>query len=94
MNGPLFSISIVASLVLLGCSAETTAPESAPPPAVSFDQHDDRIDVKLGGEPFTTLYLSPQGPVPYFHPPRAADGTIWSRQYPMVEDVSGESAAA
>ena len=92
MNGQLLSISIAASVLLLGCSTETATPEPAPPAAVSFDHHDDQIDVMLAGEDFTTLYLSPQGPVPYFHPLRAADGTIVSRQYPMVEGVPGESS--
>lgn len=91
MNGRLLTLSFPAVALLLGCSAETPAPEPAPPEAVSFDQHDGQIDVKLGGEEFTTLYLSPQGPVPYFHPLRAADGTIVSRQYPMVTGVPGES---
>lgn len=90
MNGQLLSLPIAAAVLLLGCSAETAAPEPAPP-AVSFDRHDDQIDVKLGGEEFTTLYLSPQGPAPYFHPLRAADGTIVTRQYPMVQGVPGES---
>ncbi len=92
MNGRLLSLSIAASVLLFGCSTETAAPEPAPPAAVSFDQHDDQIDVKMGGEDFTTLYLSPQGPVPYFHPLRAADGAIMTRQYPMVEGVPGESS--
>jgi hypothetical protein len=92
MNGQLLSISIAASLLLLGCSTETAVLEPAPLAAVSFDQHDDQIDVKLGGEDFTTLYLSPEGPAPYFHPLRAADGTIVTRQYPMVEGVPGESS--
>lgn len=95
MNGRSFSlpIAVAAAVLLLGCSEEAPSPPPAEPeaPAVSFDQHDNQIDVSLGGEPFTTLYLSPEGPTPYFHPLRAADGTIVSRQYPMVEGVPGES---
>ena len=80
------------SLVLAGCApAGDTPPEASPAPSVSLERHADRIDVSIDGEAFTTLYLSPDGPVPYFHPLRAADGTIVTRQYPMVEGVEGES---
>ena len=85
----LFSIAL--GLVLSGCSSSQEVEQASAPAEVSFDHHDDQIDVFLRGEEFTTLYLSPEGPAPYFHPLRAADGTIVTRQYPMVENVPGES---
>jgi hypothetical protein len=50
----------------------------------------DRIDVVIGGKPFTTLYLGGAAPKPYLHPLRAADGKIVTRHFPM-EMVDGES---
>lgn len=91
MKRLLTSLSVAVGLALAGCTPSAEVEHQAAPPEVSFDHHDDQIDVFLRGEAFTTLYLSPEGPVPYFHPLRAADGTIVTRQYPMVENVPGES---
>ncbi len=81
--------TLLACALFFGCASAPEEPSA--PPEVSFEQHDDRIDVFLHGEEFTTLYLTPEGPTPHFHPLRAADGTIVTRQYPMVEGVPGES---
>ncbi len=56
---------------------------------VSFERHADRIEVKLGGQPFTALFFSSAATKPYLHPLRAADGTVVTRSYPM-EEVPGE----
>jgi hypothetical protein len=49
------------------------------------------IEVTLDGKPFTTLYFGPETTKPYFHPVRAADGTVVSRGYPMNPNVPGEA---
>jgi hypothetical protein len=50
----------------------------------------DRITVDINGKPFTALYVTgAETTKPYFHPVRAASGTIVTRRYPM-ENVEGE----
>jgi hypothetical protein len=50
----------------------------------------DRIVVDVQGKPFTALYITgAETTKPYFHPVRAASGTIVTRRYPM-ESVDGE----
>src|ERR1700733_4389501 len=50
----------------------------------------DRITVDIEGKPFTALYITgAETTKPYFHPVRAASGTIVTRRYPM-ETVEGE----
>lgn len=51
----------------------------------------DRIVVDVQGKPFTALYIAGTDTTkPYFHPVRAASGTIVTRQYPM-ETIEGET---
>jgi hypothetical protein len=57
---------------------------------VTITRGKDRIDVVIGGKPFTTLYSGGEATKPYLHPLRAADGKIVTRRYPM-EVVEGES---
>ena len=57
---------------------------------VTVTRGTDRIDVAIGGKPFTTLYLGGAAAKPYLHPLRAADGKIVTRRFPM-EVVEGES---
>ena len=61
----------------------------AAPAQVELSDADGRIDVVIDGKPFTSFYYGPEAPKPYFHPVRAADGTIVTRGYPM-EMVEGE----
>lgn len=50
----------------------------------------DRITVDVDGKPFTALYVTgAETTKPYFHPVRAASGTIVTRRYPM-ENLEGE----
>ena len=56
---------------------------------VAFDQKDDRIEISIGGDPFSTFYFGPESTKPYLYPLRAADGTIVTRGFPM-EDIAGE----
>ena len=59
------------------------------PAQVKLSEGDGKIDVVIDGKPFTTFYHGPKTPKPYFHPVRAADGTIVTRGYPM-EMIDGE----
>ena len=57
--------------------------------AVSLERHGHRIDVAIGGQPFTSFYFGPDATKPYLHPLRTRDGTVVTRSYPMAE-VEGE----
>jgi hypothetical protein len=57
---------------------------------VKIARDGDRITVDIQGKPFTALYITgTETTKPYFHPVRAASGTIVTRRYPM-ETVEGE----
>lgn len=57
---------------------------------VKITRDGDRIIVDVQGKPFTALYITgAETTKPYFHPVRAATGTIVTRRYPM-ESVEGE----
>ena len=47
---------------------------------------DTRIDIELGGKPFTSFFYGPDTPKPYLHPLRSASGKVITRRFPM-EDV-------
>jgi methane monooxygenase PmoA-like len=64
---------------------------SAADQPVELKQVGNRIDVLIGGRPFTTYYFGPQAPKPYLHPLRSARGTIVTRGFPMVKNIPGES---
>ncbi len=44
-----------------------------------------RIDIEIGGKPFTTFYYGPDAPKPYLHPLRSASGKIVTRRFPMED---------
>ncbi len=52
-------------------------------------QDNTQIDITIDGKPFSTLFFGPDTYKPYMHPLRAADGTVVTRGYPML-DVPGE----
>lgn len=56
---------------------------------VSVVREGDRIEVRVGGDPFTTLFVGDGATKPYLHPLRAFDGTVVTRGYPM-ENIPGE----
>ncbi len=56
---------------------------------VLFDRMADRIEVSIGGQPFTTFHFGTDATKPYLHPLRTADGTVVTRGYPM-ETIEGE----
>lgn len=58
---------------------------------VTLKRTDDTIAVQVGGKPFTTYYFGPQAPKPFLHPLRSAEGTIVTREWPMVKNIPGES---
>ncbi len=76
------------TLRLLALCAVAASPLAA---GVSFQQHNDRVEVFADGKPLTTLYFGPGTTKPYLHPLRAADGTVVTRHYPMRNDVAGEA---
>ncbi len=57
--------------------------------AVELVRNGDRIDVSIGGEPFTAFHFGADLTKPFLHPLRAVDGTIVTRGYPM-EEIGGE----
>ena len=59
--------------------------------AVELKRQGDRIDVLIGGKPFTTYYFGADSPKPYLHPLRSAQGTVVTRGWPMVRNIPGES---
>lgn len=67
---------------VLGCGGETPAP-APEPPAVSFEQADRRIDVQIGGEPFTSFHYEEKWDKPFLYPIRTASGREISRGYPL-----------
>jgi hypothetical protein len=77
------------SLVLLplavGLSAVRPASE-----AVELTRNANRVDVQIGGRPFTSYYFDPSVAKPYFFPLRSANGTIVTRGFPITSDIGGE----
>jgi methane monooxygenase PmoA-like len=49
-----------------------------------------RVDVRIGGRPFTTYYFDPSVAKPYLFPLRSALGTVVTRGFPMTSDIPGE----
>lgn len=65
---------VVAFLWPLGANAQE---------AVKLVKHPHRIDVVIGGKPFTTYYFAPEEAKPYLQPLRTARGTIVTRGFPI-----------
>lgn len=64
----------------------------APPLAaqVTFTAQADRIQVAIGGKPYTTFFLAPGGNKPYLYPLSTASGAVVTRHFPM-EPFPGET---
>jgi hypothetical protein len=56
---------------------------------VEFKRAGDRIDILVGGIPFTTYYFSTATAKPYLFPLRSAQGTVVTRSFPMA-NIPGE----
>ncbi len=50
----------------------------------------DKVEIDVGGEPFTALYSGPETNKPYLWPLRTADGKVITRRWPM-EQNTGET---
>jgi hypothetical protein len=57
---------------------------------VRLERHDDRIDVKIDGEPFTS-YVFVGHRKPILFPVLGPSGVPMTRSWPMVADVAGEA---
>lgn len=57
---------------------------------VTLNRHGEHIVVLVGGRPFTVFHFDPAVAKPYLSPLRSAQGTIVTRSFPMVKNVSGE----
>jgi len=57
---------------------------------VDLRRHDGRIDVDVGGAPFTALNYGPDWSRPFLHPVIGPYGGPLTRAYPMRTDVPGE----
>jgi hypothetical protein len=58
--------------------------------SVEIMRDGDRIDVLVGGRPFTSYYFGAAAAKPYLFPLRSALGTVVTRGFPMVTDIPGE----
>jgi hypothetical protein len=68
------------------------AVQERPPAAepVELVRSGNRVDVQIGGRPFTTFYFDPSIAKPYFFPLRSAESTVVTRGFPMATDIPGE----
>jgi hypothetical protein len=57
---------------------------------VELNRSGDRIDVIIGGRPFTVFYFDPAIAKPYLSPLRSAQGAIVTRSFPMDPNIPGE----
>ena len=57
---------------------------------VKFTQAADRIQVEIGGKPYTTFFLAQGGNKPYLYPLSTASGIVVTRHFPM-EAFEGET---
>ena len=73
---------LVAVVVCLACRA--------PAGEVRLGRHDDRIDVTIDGEPFTS-YIFAGHRKPILFPVRGPGGVAMTRSWPVVADVAGEA---
>lgn len=79
-------IFVFRNLLPLLCALPVLAASDS----VSFVRHPGRIEVSIGGKPFSNLYYGPDWAQPFLHPLRAASGLAITRGYP-VEKIEGES---
>lgn len=69
--------------------ALTSLAGAAAPEPVELTRDGNRVDVRVGGRPFTTYHFDPSVAKPYLSPLRSALGTIVTRAYPMTE-IAGD----
>ncbi|HYO81991.1 MAG TPA: PmoA family protein [Bryobacteraceae bacterium] len=73
---------VLLSAILLAAAASA---------AVEMKKADGRVDVVIGGKPFTTFFFGPDAHKPYLHPLRTAEGLVVTRSFPMESGVEGET---
>lgn len=61
---------------------------------VNLTESAGHIDVTVDGKPFTTYYVSPETNKSYLMPLRTAQGTVVTRGFPVVNDVSAGNPKA
>jgi hypothetical protein len=57
---------------------------------VKLTKQPDRVDIQIGGKPFSAFFFGPSVMKPYLHPLRTAEGMVVTRSWPM-EPVEGEA---
>src|SRR5260370_40090873 len=57
---------------------------------VELQRNGYQIDILIGGRPFTTFYFNPETAKPYLFPLRSAQGTVVTRNFPMLINIAGE----
>lgn len=57
------------------------------PAYVEFQRHGNRIEVTIGGRPFTTYYFGPETAKAYLQPLRSAQGTVITRDFPLENAI-------
>jgi hypothetical protein len=57
---------------------------------VKVNRTEDRIDILIGGRPFTSFHFDAAIAKPYLFPLRSAQGTIVTRGFPMDTNIPGE----
>lgn len=77
---------LLSLVLLMACSCRNTL--GAQP--VEFKPATDRVEVLIGGQPFTTYYFGSSAAKPYLFPLRSAQGTIVTRGFPMETNIPGE----
>ena len=77
-------------LVVIGAAAIAGAFGHSDAEPVDVIVHDTSVDIGIGGRPFTTFFFDRSVAKPYFHPLRSARGTVVTRGFPVVGNISGE----
>jgi len=67
---------------------------SASVSSVDLKSHDNRVDVSIDGQPFTTYYVLPDVAKPYMMPLRTASGVVVTRGFPVENDASAGNPKA
>jgi len=57
---------------------------------VELKRSGNHVEVMVDGRTFTTYYFDPGVAKPYLFPLRSVEGTVVTRGFPMVSDISGE----
>jgi hypothetical protein len=55
--------------------------------SVQLTRYGNKVDIAIGGRPFSTYYFDPAQAKPYLQPLRSAKGTVVSRGFPIGNDV-------